>query len=227
MRHLERILTWGSSVGNPTFFSNDVFPWVAALEAGTPKMRKELDGILENIHRVPRFQDISLDQQHLSDDDDWRTYFFYAFGVKAERDSEQCPETLRLIEAVPGMQTAFFSILAPGKHIPDHRGVYKGVIRYHLGLIIPEPKEACRIRVGDDIRYWQEGKSLIFDDTFRHEVWNDTDGTRVILFMDVVRPLRFPANFLNALLMWVIRHSALIQDGAANYRAWEAKLEDA
>ncbi len=93
---------------------------------------------------------------------------------------------------IPGMTTAMFSILSPRKHILDHRGPYKGVLRYHLGLIVPREAERCRIRVGEDIRHWEEGKSLIFDDTFNHEVWNDTDETRVVLFVDVLRPLPSP-----------------------------------
>ena len=93
---------------------------------------------------------------------------------------------------IPGMTTAMFSILSPRKHILDHRGPYKGVLRYHLGLIVPEDAERCRIRVGEDVRHWEEGKSMIFDDTFNHEVWNDTDETRVVLFVDVLRPLPFP-----------------------------------
>ena len=49
--------------------------------------------------------------------------------------------------------------LSPRKHILDHRGPYKGVLRYHLGLIVPEDAESCRIRVGEDIRHWEEGES--------------------------------------------------------------------
>ena len=226
IRGMERIITWGSDVGNPTFFSNDLFSWTKDLETGAPAMRDELQAVLKDLDRVPNFQDISTDQKHLSDDDDWKTYFFFAFGFRADRNCDQCPETARLIEAVPGMQTAFFSILAPGKHLPSHRGAFKGVIRYHLGLIVPEPKEECRIRVGEDFRHWEEGKSLIFDDTYHHEVWNDTDGTRVVLFMDVVRPLRFPANLINAAVIGLIRRSPFIKDGIANYRAWEAKLDN-
>ena len=95
------------------------------------------------------------------------------------------------------MTTAMFSILSPRKHILDHRGPYKGVLRYHLGLIVPEDAEACRIRVGEDIRHWEEGESMIFDDTFNHEVWNDTDETRVVLFVDVLRPLPSPESQIN------------------------------
>jgi beta-hydroxylase len=47
-------------------------------------------------------------------------------------------------------------------------------------------------RIGNEFRHWSEGQALIFDDTFNHEVWNDTDGYRVVLFVDFARPLRQP-----------------------------------
>ena len=67
----------------------------------------------------------------------------------------------------------------------------------------------------------------MFDDTYEHEVWNDTRGTRVVLFLDVVRPLRFPRELLNWLVLQVIAHSPYVQDGADNYRKWEKKLDQA
>ncbi len=124
------------------------------------------------------------------------------------------------------MKTAFFSILAPHKHIPDHRGPYKGLLRYHLGVIVPEPKEKCRIRVDDDFAYWEEGKSLIFDDTYRHEVWNDTEGERVILFLDVVRPLPFPISWLNSIVIRLVGASSYIQDAKRNQEIWEKRFEN-
>ena len=92
------------------------------------------------------------------------------------------------------MTTAMFSILAPRKRIPPHDGPYKGVLRYHLGPAwCPEPARSC----GDHAwaassRTGSEGGSLVFDDTYAHEAWNDTDGTRVVLFVDVIRELRGP-----------------------------------
>jgi len=62
-----------------------------------------------------------------------------------------------------------------------------------LGLIIPEPVGSSRIRVGKDVRFWEEGKSMIFDDSHLHEVWNDCDSQRIVLFVDVERPAAFPA----------------------------------
>jgi beta-hydroxylase len=115
------------------------------------------------------------------------------------------------------------SILSPGKHILDHRGPYKGVLRYHLGLIVPQDAEACRIRVGEDVRHWQEGKSMIFDDTFNHEVWNDTDETRVVLFVDVLRPLPFPESWVNRAIVKAIGFSPFVLDAKRNQEAWERR----
>jgi beta-hydroxylase len=127
------------------------------------------------------------------------------------------------MEQIPGMKTAMFSILSPRKHILDHRGPYKGVLRYHLGLIVPADAEACRIRVGEDIRHWEEGKSMIFDDTFNHEVWNDTDQRRVVLFVDVLRPLPSPYAAINSLIVKLIGFSPFVLDAKRNQQAWEAR----
>jgi aspartyl/asparaginyl beta-hydroxylase (cupin superfamily) len=225
VRRLERILTWGSTVGNPAFFDPAIFPWTRQLESSWPAIRRELDVVLRRRDELPSFHEISRDQTRLSDER-WKTYFFYAYGFKAEGNCLRCPETTRIVESIPGMKTAFFSILGPGKHIPAHRGPYKGVVRGHLGLLVPEPRERCRIRVGSQFAVWQEGKTIVFDDTYEHEVWNDTDGIRVVLFLDVVRPLRFPANALNWLLLKVIAASPYVQDGVENYQRWERKFDE-
>jgi beta-hydroxylase len=222
---IERFIGKFSLIGDRTFFEPKQFDWVDELEANWEVIRAELDQILENREQLPNFQDISEDQEAITSDDQWKTYFLYGFGYKAEQNCARCPETTRLVEQVPGMKTAFFSILSPGKHIPDHRGPYKGVIRYHLGLKVPEPKEQCRIRVGDDVRHWEEGKSLIFDDTYRHEVWNDTDGERAILFMDVIRPMPFPLSVINEGIIRLIGLSPFVQDARKNQQQWAEKFE--
>ena len=222
---LDRLVARYSAVGNPAFFDERDFLWAAGLEAHWTTIRRELDAVLVRRDALPNFQDISTDQATITDDDRWKTYFLYGFGFRSDANCERCPETARLVAAVPGMQTAMFSILAPGKHIPDHCGPYKGVIRYHLGLKVPRDAERCRIRVGDSYAIWSEGKSLIFDDTFEHEVWNDTDQVRVVLFLDVVRPLRFPMNAVNAIVLKAIAISPFIQDAKRRHLAWEADFE--
>lgn len=221
---IEPLITRYSPLGDPAFFDPADFPWARALERNWRAIRSELEGVLARRDELPNFQDISRDQVAITRDDRWKTFMLYGYGYKASRNCARCPQTTRLIEQVPGMLTAFFSILAPGKHIPSHRGPYKGVIRYHLGLVVPRPRSGCRIRVGDRSAHWSEGESLIFDDTYEHEVWNETSGTRVVLFMDVLRPLPFPVCALNRLVIALIRWSPFVQDARRNQRDWERKL---
>lgn len=196
IKEIEEWITRLSGDAHRTFFDTAQFRWVAKMESNWRIIRNELDDLLQRPDLVPNLQDIWKEQDALTTGDEWKTYFFYLYGHRAERNCERCPETARLLHSIPGMTTAMFSILAPGKHLPEHRGPYKGVLRYHLGLIVPEP-ELCRIRVGDDTRSWEEGKSLIFDDSHRHEVWNDSAFHRAVLFVDIVRPLFFPLSVLN------------------------------
>jgi beta-hydroxylase len=203
------------------------FAWTRRLEANWQAIRRELDAVLEHRDALPRFQDISRDQRHLSDDDDWKTFFLYGFGHKAETNCARCPETTALVESVPGMKTAFFSILSPGKHIPAHRGPYKGVLRYHLGLKVPQQKEQCRLRVADEYAHWEEGEGLLFDDTYDHEVWNDTDEERAILFMDVERPLRFPLSLVNKAVIAGVGRSPFVQDAKKNQEQWAERFAQA
>jgi len=223
---IERIFARYSLHGTPTFFNNDDFAWTQILEDNWAAIRNELDEVvLKHRERLPNFQEISEDQTAITNDDDWKTFFLYGFGHKAEKNAARCPKTTEIIEQIPGMKTGFFSILSPGKHIPSHRGPYKGVIRVHLGLKVPGPKEQCRIRVGNDYRHWEEGEVMLFDDTHDHEVWNDTDGERVVLFLDVVRPLAPPLDRINRTVISLIGKSPFVQNAKKNQEQWERKLE--
>ncbi|MFB6249716.1 MAG: aspartyl/asparaginyl beta-hydroxylase domain-containing protein [Salinibacter sp.] len=216
-----------STVGDRPVHDPARFEWTSLLEDNWTVMREEADEILRHREVLPSFHDIAEDASTISQDDRWKTLFLYGYGEKIEENCARCPRTTELIEQVPGMTTAFFSILSPGKHIPPHRGPYKGVLRYHLGLKVPEPAEQCRIRVADQVEHWEEGESLVFDDTYDHEVRNATDGERVILFLDVKRPMRQPMAALNDLVLSLLRYTPVIQEARENQRRWAARLERA
>jgi|SRR5271165_4272678 len=220
---VERFIGRRSLVGDATFLPLERFPWVAHVEQNWTVIREELESVLEDRAALPNFQEISKDQIEITDDDRWKTFFLYGYGFKAKLGTEMCPRTAALMEQIPGMTTAMFSILSPHKHILAHRGPYKGVLRYHLGLVVPRDAQACRIRVGEDVRHWQEGESMVFDDTFEHEVWNDTDETRVVLFVDVLRPLPAPESALNRLIVKAIGFSPFVLDAKRNQEAWEQR----
>jgi aspartyl/asparaginyl beta-hydroxylase (cupin superfamily) len=223
---IERFIGKRSLVGEATFFGNDRFPWIAEIEVNWQTIRDELERVLEDRDALPNFQDISKDQLEITDDDRWKTFFLYGYGFEAKLGTEMCPQTAALMRRIPGMTTAMFSILSPRKHILDHRGPYKGVLRYHLGLIVPKEAEACRIRVGEDFRHWEQGESMIFDDTYNHEVWNDTDETRVVLFVDVLRPLPEPESLINKLIVKAIGYSPFVLDAKRNQEAWERRYRE-
>lgn len=210
--------------GDRTFFEPEDFPWVKQLEAGVPAIQRELAAVLKQRDRIPNFQDISDNQHRLTQSDQWKTLFFWAYGKSVDGNRALCPETDKLLRHIPGMKTAMFSILSPHKHIPEHCGPYKGVLRYHLGLIIPNPASQCRIRVGEDIRSWEEGGSLIFDDSHPHEVWNDANAVRVVLFVDFLRPLPWPLSWLNSLIVWIMSNTRYVTVGLGRARRASAQL---
>jgi beta-hydroxylase len=225
LRGVERWLIRYSLVDTTPFLPRQQFAWAAALEAETPAIKAELEKVLERRDDLPNFQDISIDQASITDDDRWKTYFFFGYGFKSESNCARCPATTAALERVPGLTTAFFSILSPGKHIPEHRGPWRGVVRSHLALMVPPPVDASGISVGGEVTHWQEGTTLFFDDTFEHFAWNDTDGVRVVLFMDVLRPLRPPAKQVNRALIKAIAFSPYVQDAKSRHLAWERRFE--
>jgi aspartyl/asparaginyl beta-hydroxylase (cupin superfamily) len=193
-----------------TFFEPASYPWVADVESEWKTIRRELDAVMVRRDEIPNFQDLSEKQKPLTEGEQWKTFFLYGYGLKAEENCARCPETVRILKRIPDMKTAMFSILAPRKHIPEHRGMWKGMLRYHLGLVIPGAPGSCRIRVGQDVRSWEEGKSLVFDDSHMHEAWNDSDSYRVVLFVDVLRPLVFPLSLVNRSVVWTTARTPAI-----------------
>ena len=210
--------------GDPRIYDRATFPWVPEVEAGWPRIRAELDQVMQYRDQIPCFHEILKEASTITTDQNWKTFFLAGVGMSCEENARRCPDTMKLLGKIPGLKTAFFSILSPHKHIPAHRGAYNGVLRFHLGLLVPEPREKCRIRIGDEFRHWNEGESLIFDDTFNHEVWNDTDGYRVVLFVDFARPLRFPFHQLNGALMSVSALAPFLREAGDKQRKWEKKL---
>jgi beta-hydroxylase len=196
--------------GDKTFYDHKNLTWIKMLEDNYKVIQGELLNVMNKIE-IPAWQKIS-DDPNVRVGDDWKTFVLYAYGNKIEGNCRLCPETTRLIERVPEFYTAWFSILAPRKKIPEHRGPYNGVLRYHLGLKIPKDYKECGIRVGNDYATWKEGESILFDDSHLHEVWNNTDEVRVILFMDVLRPLPWGMNAVNKRIIKFIGKSSFIEE---------------
>lgn len=114
-------------------------------------------------------------------DQGWEVFGLHAFGARLRDNCARCPETARVVQDIPGMTTAGFSLLKPGTHIRAHVGYTPAVLRCHLGLVVPP---GCEMRVGTEVRQWEEGRCLVFDDTVEHEVWHRGSEDRAILLID-------------------------------------------
>lgn len=213
-----------SRVGVTAFFDEAKFPWLDSLKSEWQAVRAEAEAVLPIRDRLPAFQDISNEVAFISKDDQWKTFMLLGYGIRSERNLAHCPATARALRHIPGLRTAFFSILEPGKRLPPHRGPYNGVLRLHLALIVPESEQNCWIRVDTERRFWRPGEALIFDDALEHEVHNDTSEVRVVLFVDFLRPCRWPINWINHFLVFAARFSPLVQNARRNQARWEQKF---
>lgn len=174
---------------NPAYLELDkYFPEHKILAENWTTIQAEVFGILKNIENVPKFEQIDKIQANISAKDPvpWRVFMLKAYENWMEANCAQAPKTTELLRQIPGITSAMFSIVGPRKHIPPHIGFYKGVFRYHLGLIVPK-SGPCYIIVDDKKYQWKEGEDVLFDDTYTHSVYNESDETRVILFCDVYR----------------------------------------
>ena len=115
----------------------------------------------------------------------------------------------------------------PGTHVVSHKGPTKGLVTCHLPLTVPDDRQHCRIEIDGQAYGWTEGQALVFDDTYRHEVWNATDQSRVVLLIHVLRPMRFPGNLVRWLFLTAIKLSPFVRDARRNEIAWEEGLSGA
>ena len=179
----------------------EVFPTSILIEKEWRNIRREcLDVLRENLDLG------NVGQKYIREKDEfwsgWTTYEFRMFGQDNVEHLDRCP-TVKKILADPNIPTAFFSIMEPGKTLSSHYGPFKGILRYHLGLVIPSDGP-CFMSVDGETYDWVEGEGILFDETYKHFVHNKTDNYRVILFLDVKRPLNYPLNKVNDFILYLM-----------------------
>ncbi len=224
---LSEFLVGQGTVGDLPVFDNEHFPFLKELEDNWEDIRAEAEAILQHRELIPTFDEVSPDQARISKDKNWRTFFLFGFRTLLEKNTKQAPKTAALLSKIPGIQTAWFSILSPGYHIPAHKGVTRGILTAHLGLIIPKDAEKCRIRVEDQTLVWREGKTFVFCDAYDHEVWNDTDEERTILLIQFDRPMRPLGRFVNNAFLAAVKMTAFYKVPKENMGAFEDRFEEA
>ncbi|MEG3126734.1 aspartyl/asparaginyl beta-hydroxylase domain-containing protein [Pantoea cypripedii] len=222
LRWVDRFQVKHSLIPNTPHIENSTFQWVAQLESAWPEIRKELDELLQHPEKIPSFHQISPDQKRISKGDNWKTFGMYVYGQRIDENCEICPRTAAAVSAIPNMKTAMFSILKPHYHIVPHRGPTRAVVRVHLGLIVPKEADKVWIRVDDQILHWEEGKVVVFDDSYEHEVRNDTDELRAVLFLDIARPMDKLGTLINNVIFRLIKASPYVTRPIKNLAKWNS-----
>jgi len=169
------------------------------------------------INNVKDFYKVETD---IGQDNNWKGLPLLLFNYPFENNMQLCPETTRVIRQIPGCTSAMFSVLGPGKHITPHKGIYKGIYRCLFGLQVPAAGK-CWIRINEDIVQFENGRSIVFDETDEHEVKNESGEYRIALYLDIYRNLPFPMNLFNKLLFELIRRSYFITNILKEYERLE------
>ena len=111
-------------------------------------------------------------------------------GRRFEKNLALLPFTAGLLLSLSEAHTMVWgaskvSLLDPGTSIRPHCGGSNTRMRIHLGLAVPQ---GASLTVGGETRHWEEGKCLIFDDSFEHSVEHTGSEPRLVLIVDVWHP---------------------------------------
>lgn len=180
---------WFSGVDNSPYIDSAAFPVLKTLEQNWEVIRDEAQ-------RLNQARAIAASDDH----DDlgfnsffrrgWKRFYLAWYGTYPKSALASCPRTVALLKSIPIVRGAMFASLPPGAQLIRHRDPYAGSLRYHLGLVTPNSDD-CFIDVDGQRYAWRDGEAVIFDETFIHYAENRTDQNRIILFLDIKRPVTF------------------------------------
>jgi aspartate beta-hydroxylase len=173
-------------------------PWASQLTEAFADIRDEALQVTADNRVLPNFIDPrpgGRADEYVDGDGpnpSWKAFFFYRHGERLDHNHARCPVTSRVLESIELCRIheeapeILFSVLAPGSHIKPHHGVSNVRLVMHLPLVVPT---GCALRLVDNGDHvWNEGRLVMFDDTFLHEAWNNSDRTRLVLLMDCWNP---------------------------------------
>jgi len=191
-----------SGVPNEPFVDVERFPELARLRENWEGIRDEAAALYDTgrVKASERYDDLGFNSFFRSG---WKRFYLKWYGDFLPSAQKLCPRTIELLQQTPSINAAAFTLMSPRSRLVTHRDPLACSLRYHLGLITPN-SAGCYIAVDGETHVWRDGEDVVFDETFIHTPVNDTDAARIILFCDVMRPLRFaPVAALNR---FVVQH---------------------
>lgn len=165
------------------FYSPDLFPELLPLKANWQKIRDEITEFEKKNGELSGMSSISPAKVYGGN---WTLIYLMSFMRKNHENREKFPYICSLIDQIPNIVFAAVSVLPPNSEIAPHFGDTNGIIRTHLGLIIPAPYPTIAIKIGEEERGWQEGELMCFINVQKHSVWNRSNERRYVLMVDFV-----------------------------------------
>lgn len=148
-----------------------------------------LNETLKNIDNVTSFSNDPLFSPNI-ERGDWKKFYIKWYNDIDSLARRLMPMTCKIIESIPEVHLAMISVMEPGTRIAWHRGIFAGCLRYQLALQTPKDGN-CFIRlVNGDVYRWKDGEDFMFSDLVFHSVENNSNERRIVLFLDVERPMR-------------------------------------
>ena len=142
----------------------------------------------------------------------WRVFHVKLSKYYSEDAQRIFPTLCKVLDESPDVINCSVSILDEKTFIPIHNGYYKGMLRFMLPIIIPKDYTNVFLCNNYEKYYWTEGVGVLWDDTFPHKVFNHTDEVRIVLYMDVIRPISGILGKLNTGLIKLLSNSNMIKD---------------
>lgn len=172
---------------NQPYFDRQAFPELQPLADNWQTIRAEAVALQDHIKASTSHNDAGFNTFFKRG---WKRFYLKWYGEAHPSAMELCPLTSQLLSRIPSVKAAMFAELPAGSHLGKHRDPYAGSVRYHLGLLTPND-DRCFIEVDGQRHSWRDGKAVIFDETYVHWAQNESEQTRIILFCDIERPMKW------------------------------------
>lgn len=170
------------------FYSPKLFPELNILKENWKEIRDEILNYEKNNGQLEGFSAVSAPEVQGGT---WTMIYLMSFMRKYHKNQSMFPFTMSLIDKIPNCVLASISVLPPNTEIKPHYGDTNGIVRAHLGLIVPAPYPTIAIKVGDEEQGWVEGDFMCFINVHKHQVWNRSNARRYVLMIDFVpKPLK-------------------------------------
>jgi beta-hydroxylase len=165
--------------------------------------------------QMPLFESVNENQRNIAHNQPWRVFPLFAYGTVNEENCARMPILSGLVRQIPSIRLAMLSVMEGGAMIPLHCGFFKSVLRVHLCLYVDREDGERYIEVGGEKYSWKQGELVCFDDTYPHRVFNAVPGRRIVLFLDVDRPVKGIAKAMSSFFLKLMRSSPNVQKHAA------------